>query len=113
MLGLILLAQDNTYINYNGTLPKRPDWDKPLLSAFLKGQTVSYSAWKILPPSIQKIVKCSDIADSKAPVNIRELAKTDVLLVVRSTAKGNGKRFRLDKFECLTKNKECELWLRK
>lgn len=112
MLGLILLSQDNTYVKHNGKLPKRPDFDKDLLTHFLHNQTVSYKAWQMLPPSMKAVVKCNDIADSKAPVTIRELAATDVLVVIRSKEKGNGKKFRLDKFIQVTKG-EIELWLKK
>jgi len=59
---------------------------------------------------MQKTVKVSDIADSRAPVTIRELAACDLLLVIRSKDRVTGKKFRLNKFNCILKTEEIELW---
>ena len=112
MIGTILLTKTNVYVKEDKSLPKRPDFDKGLLTAVLKGQTVSMKAWQLLPPSMQKTVKVSDIADSTMPVTIRELAQADILIVVRSKERCKGKKFRLDKFECILKTEEIELWQR-
>lgn len=112
MLGLILLSKNNVYVRDDRKLPERPEFDKGLLTAFITGQTVSYSAYKLLPPSMKALCYVSDVASSKAPVTIRELAKAHILLIVRSLDEAPGKKFRLDKFKCVVKAKGIEVWQR-
>jgi hypothetical protein len=99
MVGTILLDQNDIYVDNCGRLPKRPPFDKELLSAVCKGQTVSYTGFDMLPPSITNDMSRPG-EDYSVPITIRELAEADVLIVVRAPQPCNGgKKFRFDKFK--------------
>lgn len=112
-VGTILLTKSNKYVDANGKLPKRPKFDKELLSAIVsKDGKVTDEGYDILPPSIQRKV----IVNSKdfAPVTIEELAQADLLIVSRSPEDfENGKVFRLENFDCLVKDRKIEIWIRR
>lgn len=120
MVNTILLSKNGCYVDNNGKLPKRPSFDKELLSAFCQDQTVSHNGYLGLPPSMRKKVKVpSDLMTRKCEitmaVTIPEISElSGVLLVIRSTEDiQDGKQFRLDKFKCLVKNGELEIWVKK
>ena len=99
MVGTILLDKDNHYVDNCGGLPKRPPFDKELLSAVCKGQTISYEGFDLLPPSITNIMSRAN-DDYSVPITIRELVEADVFIVVRSVQPCNGgKKFRFDNFK--------------
>lgn len=113
MLGTILLTYDNIYLNTDdNSLPSRPEYDKELLTALCKGNTVSEDGYYLLPKSIQKQIVRSTIYN--IPITIRELAKADILIVSRSYQNiVRGKVFRLDDFKLIVKDKKIEIWGRK
>ena len=116
MINTILLSKDGNYVGPNGELPKRPDYDKELLTAFCKNQIVSEKGMKGLPPSMRKIVKMQSMHDEEITmaVTIPEIATySDVLLVNRSLENlENGKKFRLDNFKLLTKQGQLEIYVK-
>jgi hypothetical protein len=119
MINTILLSKNGCYVDENGNLPSRENvpWDKELLKAFCQNQIVSGKGFNSLPPSMRKIVKKQNIHDEEITmaVTIPEIANySDVLLISRSSEfLENGKEFRLDKFQCLIKNKDIEIWIKK
>jgi len=112
MIGTILLSKDNKYIDKDGNLPSRPDYDKEMLKALVKGHSVSAKGYNMLPPSIRAV--CSDYNDNYTmPITIRELAEADILLVNRSSEiLEGGKEFRLDNFKCIKEENQIELWIK-
>jgi len=114
-VGTILLTKSNKYCNDDGILPKRPKHDKALLTELLKMEgIVSSDGYYMLPPSIQEhVVVTGDNANTDyAPVTIKELAKSELLIVSRSPEDfDGGKEFRLDNFKCLVKDRKVELWI--
>ena len=115
-VGTILLTKSNKYVDADGNLPKRPKFDKNLLSSLLSVEitTVSEEAYNILPPSMQKQVLCLGNDFNIFPITIEELANTSLLIVVRSTEDfEGGKEFRLDNFKQLVKDRRIELWVKK
>jgi len=110
-VGTILLTKSNKYVDANGNLPKRPKFDKELLSNLVaKEGKVTEEGYKILPLSIQKkvVVNLYDWF----PITIKELAKADLLIVSRSPEDfDGGKEFRLDNFKCLVKDRKVEVWI--
>lgn len=111
-VGTILLTRSNKYVDAEGNLPKRPKFDKALLEELLASEgRVSGAGYDMLPPSIQRrVVVTGD--DECAPVTIKELSKSDLLIVSRSPEDfENGKEFRLDNFKCLVKDRKVELWI--
>jgi len=115
-VGTILLTKNNIYCNANGDLPKRPRHDKDLLTGVLSAEgIVSSLGYDMLPPSIQKhVVVTGDDANTEyAPVTIRELDKSDLLIVSRSSEELTvGKVFRLTSFKCLVKTSKIEIWVK-
>lgn len=114
-VGTILLTKSNKYCGDYGILPKRPKHDKAMLTELLKVEgIVSSDGYYMLPPSIREhVVVTGDRANTDyAPVTIRELAKSDLLIVSRSSEDfEGGKEFRLDNFKCLVKDRKVELWI--
>lgn len=112
-VGTILLTKSNFYCNANGDLPKRPKHDKELLAGIIAGGRVSNAGYDMLPFSLQKLVTVDTIVPN-TPITIRELAKSDLLIVSRSQEELEfGKQFRLDNFKLLVKDRKVELWIRK
>ena len=112
-IALLLLSQDDCYVKSSqerDILPVRPYFDKSLLSSVLNGQNVTSEGFKMLPPSIKKLVQ---VGSNPFPVTIREIADADLLIVTRSEYPLNGKKFRLDKFTMVAKQPELEIWVRK
>jgi len=116
MINTILLDTNDNYVDNQGKLPKRPDYDKELLKAFSLNQTVSKKGYDRLPPSMRKFLTITEnTKEITMAVTIPEIAKySDILLVNRSSENlENGKRFRLDDFYLLTKQGQFEIWLKK
>lgn len=96
-VGTILLTIDNKYIDEDGNLPIRPEFDKELLTTLVKGRSVSLAGFNMLPPSIRREInpRANEVA-----ITIKELAECDLLIVSRSPGTCKlGKIFRLDKFK--------------
>ncbi len=110
MVGTILLDMYDNYVDDEGNLPSRPPFDKELLKAVIKGNTVTKDGEALLPDSLLKVAKPNK---SIVPITIRELANADVLIVVRSNVRLiNGKKFRLDNFKRLNKG-TIQIYIRK
>ncbi len=111
IVGSILLTKSNEYLTAEGTLPTRPKYDKLLLTELCKGELVSQEGYDLLPPSIQQI--CMVDHEPSMPITISELDKCDLLIVSRSSmaTSGEGKKFRLDNFKLIVKDRKCELWM--
>ena len=111
IVGTILLTKTNKYVDADGNLPKRPKFDKELLSGIIANGRVSDDAYSMLPLSMQKLVTV-DIVCPNTPITINELANADLLIVSRSAEDfEDGKVFRLDNFKCLVKDRRIELWI--
>jgi hypothetical protein len=117
VVNTILLSQDDCYVDKDGNLPARPYFDKELLYAFCKGQSVSLRGYDMLPPSIQQVVNIVDERHITAAITIPEIdAHCDILIVVRSNehfGPDNGKKFMFDKFKPIVLNGGLEIWSRK
>ena len=113
MINTILLDKYNHYIDSEGDPPRRPSFDKQLLTAFCYNQFVSKKGFDLLPKSIQKFVTVDDNNITRG-ITIKEISNlSTVLLIIRSkkTIK-RGKKFRLNCFNNLIKEKNIELWVR-
>jgi len=117
MINTILLSQNDCYVDKDGNLPKRPSFDKELLTAFCKNQVVSENGYNGLPPSMRKIVRKQKMNDEEISlaITIPEIDKySDVLIIIRSSETlENGKIFRLNNFKNLVKNENIEIWIKK
>jgi len=117
IVGTILLTSDRQYVINGGQLPGRGDWDKDLLTTLAAGQIVSDEGYKMLPPSIQTVVRQIDKwQEPTFPVTIPEIdALSDLLIVSHSyEISPVGKVFNLDKsFKLLTAGKKTSIWIRK
>jgi hypothetical protein len=115
MINTILLSKDSKYVSADGNLPKRPPYDKALLSAFCKDKVVSERGFNTLPNSLQKLV-IKQVGNQAITlgVTIPEIDEySNVLLVSRSDeVLEGGKPFRMNKFHCLIKNKDIEVWVK-
>jgi len=112
-VGTILLTKSNKYVDADGNLPKRPSFDKELLRGLVSGKRVSGYSYLMLPPSIQKLCYCKEFgSEEHFPISIKELAQTELLIVIRSTEEfSRGKEFKFDNFKCLAKDRRIELWI--
>ena len=115
IVSTILLSADGYYIDANGNLPHRPEFDKRLLKALVKNQVISWNAYNILPDSILKDAKEVSNNEPTVGITIPEIdGLTDLLIVVRNLIPlGRGKKFRLDKFERIVHLSAIEIWRRK
>ena len=112
----ILLDENDCYLCDN-KLPHRASFDKGLLTAMVKDEYISKEAGLLLPESIKW--QAADITNSIQPtigITIKEIdALTDILIISRSTktCRGECKKFRLDKFKCILKTQQIEIWTRR
>jgi len=112
IVGTILLTKSNKYVDDEGKLPKRPKFDKELLAGILAGRPVSEEGYKLLPQSLQALCYTSIAPQMRVPITIRELAKSELLIVSRSQEDfEGGKEFRLNNFKCLVKDRKVEIWI--
>jgi len=116
VVSTILLSRDNKYVKDDGSLPKRPNFDKALLKALCENQIVSDEAYDMLPPSIKSVVNLpTKWEEPGIGITIPEIdALTDLLIVSRSneTILG-GKTFRLDNFNLIVTTPHLDLYKRK
>jgi len=112
--GLILLSQDNCYLDAFGNLPRRPRWDKKLLTELVKVNTITKNGYDLLPDSIKKVARITH-GEPQLALTIQELnALPDILMVVRSRyCNPDGKVFRMDNYEAIFKEERFEIWKRK
>jgi len=112
-VGTILLTKSNKYVDAEGNLPKRPNFDKELLRGLVSGKRVSGYSYLMLPPSIQKLCYCKEFGSEEYfPISVKELAEAELLIVSRSQEDfEGGKEFRLDNFKCLVKDRKVEIWI--
>jgi len=119
MINTILLSSNGCFVDENGNLPSREniDYDKELLNAFCKNATVSQKSFNSVPPSMQKSLKIQKMYNDEITLalSIPEISElSDVLLVNRSSEiLENGKKFRFDNFNMLTKQGNIEIWVKK
>ena len=115
IVGTILLDENDCYTYDNGKLPGRPDFDKELLTFLTKNNTVSHEGYRMLPMSIKRVTYGITHGMPTFPVTIPEIdALSDLLIVSRGKVNGeNGKKFRFNRFELITTQREIELWKRK
>ena len=115
IVSTIILTKDNFYVNSEGKLPARPDFDKELLSNIVTGQRVSDKAYEMLPRSMKKVVKFSMGMEPTVGITIKEIdGLTDLLIVVHSNEIiTRGKQFRMDNFKLLVKDRKVSIYKRK
>ena len=112
-IGLLLLDSNDNYVYEDGSLPIRPAWDKKFLDAMLENEVVSPEGYEMLPESMRKKVY-TDGWCKPFPITIPEIAKSDILFVVRGWNKQDkGKKFRFDDFEWLFDTGHIEVWKHK
>lgn len=103
-VGIVLISKDEFYISDDGKLPKRPPFDKELITKLATDNIVlcSENTFPTIPPSIRKVVKelTTDI-NSNWNVNFginTFKEKTDYFILVKSnTDLGSGKTFNVDR----------------
>lgn len=111
IVGTILLSKNNRYIGATGLLPKRPKFDKKLLTELLAyNGEVSNAGYNLLPLSIKARVVVR--SHYNVPITIKELNNCDLLIVSRSKERiKGGKKFRFKNFKNLVKTKKVEIWI--
>lgn len=111
-VGTILLSKNNKYLSASGLLPKRPKYDKQLLTELLAyNGKVSSCGYNLLPNSIKALVTIDN--NNYTPITIKELATCELLIVSKSKEKiKDGKTFRLKNFNRLIKTKKVDLWIK-
>jgi len=112
IVSTILLSPENVYVDKDGNLPYRPNFDKDLLREVVRGQRVSFKAKEMLPESIASLAYSSHFPN--VGITIPEIDElTDLLIVIRSADHIEGKKFRFDNFYPILKLKDIELWRRR
>lgn len=117
IVGMLLLDQNDIYARDNGTLPKRPSFDKELLTGVCEKQNALCSAntAEYLPKSITNIIRNLNVGGLQGDVALSPdmIDKhAHLLIITRNDETGTGKRFRFDKFKCLVKDNAIEIWCR-
>jgi len=110
-VGILLLDKNDNYL-INGKLPKRPGYDKALLTALATQQARTVKAAELLPPSILNVG--NQFGDTGLLIGIREISQTAHLLIVVRGEDSNevGNKFRFEGFNKMVSTKELELWVR-
>jgi len=88
-VGILLLSQDDYYVDEEGDLPPRPNFDKELLLALCKGQGClgSRKTLEGLPRSLKDTAYCYELVDDyDVNLGIKTLytQPPHMLIVVRS-----------------------------
>ena len=116
-VGIILLSQDNYYLDKNSQLPPRPKFDKKLLVALCKGQraVMGPNTRYSLPKSILSEVKevpWEDEYDINLGIVPLEINPPHLLLVSRSERYlHSGKHFSLKDYKRLYDSDDFEIWI--
>ncbi len=113
-VGILLLTQDNQYVDAAGNLPQRPKFDKQLLKRLIKGQKVaaSFNTINLMPEwNIQWAVNDYDV---NLGISTMSLYPPHLLIIVRSTETfTGGKVFRFDRWDLMVEQPNLELWILK
>ena len=113
-VGIILLSPDGFYLDADGFLPKRPDFDKELLVELCRGQDYicSENTMSTLPKSItENATRCAkEDYDINLGIKTLHIMPPHLLIIVRSDKRLNdGKYFDLSDYRPLFKSKNLEL----
>jgi len=124
-LGLILLDDNNRYVDNNGNLPKAPSWDKKLLYSLSKYKdiTISRKTYESLPKSVKEDTRFNFLVDNDGsiPYDINWGIKPfyevppDMLIVVKALENlPNGKVFNPSElFDCIVDLSALSIWTKK
>jgi len=118
-VGIILLSQDNFYVDKHNNLPKRPKFDKELLKALCKGQrvVVGPNTRHAMPPSILGTttqVPWEDEYDLNLGMVTLQINPPNLLIVVRSaTYLHAGKHLSLKDYNRYYDGDSLEIWIHK
>lgn len=107
MIAMVLLTEDDSY-EVEGRLPQRPIGDKNILRGFYKNTYRDRLKKTELPDSIANVMS---ITPTELPVRIRDIGKSDIIIVNRSKEYTEGKetkKFRLDGYHRTT----MEVWVK-
>ena len=115
-VGIMLLSQDNMYVDKNGKLPKRPKFDKELLTALVKGQmfTCSENTFEDLPDSILKNAFYTRGRDYDINLGVATFRNAPHLLIVTRSEEylQGGKHFSLKGYKRYFEGNGLELWIK-
>ncbi len=105
-IGIILISKDGYYVGDKGQLPKRPSFDKELITYLATNEVVlcSENTFKDIPPSIRKVVKdLTTDKDADWTVNFGISTfkeKCDIFYIIHSNENlDNGKYFNIDRLK--------------
>ncbi len=117
-VGIVLLSQDNFYVDKHNNLPKRPKFDKELLRALCKDQriVVGPNTKHSMPPSILETtteVPWEDEYDLNLGMVPLKVNPPKLLIVVRSGQYlHQGKHLSLANYTRMFDTEELELWVK-
>ncbi len=117
-VGIILLSPDGFYLDADGFLPQRPEFDKELLTGLCKGQefVCSESTFVTLPDSILKNGYYTDskLYDINLGIKTLYTMPPHLLIVVRSDKRLNdGKYFDIGhRYKRVFASDNLELWIK-
>ncbi len=117
-VGIILLSQDNYYLDRRGNLPLRPEFDKELLVALCKLQTFTCGSntFKSLPESILKNAHYTKGSDYDVNLGVVTLVDNPPHLLIVSRSDQyihGGKHFSLKDYKRYFDSPKLELWIKK
>ena len=117
-VGIVVLSKDNIYLDCNGALPRRPKFDKQLLTELSKGQKIvaGPNTMRTLPPSIidnAEVVAWEEDYDVNLGIITMKINPPHLLIVVRNRALlVRGKKFDLSPYDSVFKSLHLELWIK-
>ena len=117
-VGILLLSNDNQYLKADGSLPRRPEFDKGLLEALMKDEAVwcTRTTWDSMPKRMKKLCKSYKIWDHTLNLGIATMYSNPpkLLLVVRSTEQfTGGKKFDLGQWTLMVKQPNLDIYISK
>ena len=118
MIGIFLLTENDYYINGKGELPRRPIYDKQLLTELLRGEVVccGKNTWDSLPQSMKQLVKRRKCTEASINLGIATFYEQPpkLLIVVRAINEfDEGKKLHLDNYKRLLREGNLELYIRR
>ena len=117
-VGILILSLDNCYLSADGKLPKRPKFDKALLTALCRDHKVIVGPHtrKSIPDSLLKdseIIDWYGDYDLNLGIVTMKINPPHLLIVVRSIVNlPEGKKFDLSGYSSYFKSLHLELWIK-
>ena len=115
-VGIMLLTQNDQYLKDDGSLPRRPEFDKGLLEALMEDEKVwcTKTTWDSMPDRMAGLVAGRQAWDYSLNLGVATLytEPPKLLIIVRSTENFRGGRtFDLGQWRRMVRQPEMDIYI--